>query len=291
LLAEGIDIDKKPAVPCGQYFTNKFDSEGEIEKRKARIAIQGHPGNMQKGVHYNETFAATPRESTARIMCALVVLLNLVRRAFDITKAFCWADRLDGDFIALKYPDGFKQYHKTTGEELFIILRKNLYGDLAAGRTFSKARNKEIMSRFNKDGWTCTRTRMDPCLFCVTFNIAVTGGFPPSAALAIKRAWMLVHVDDCDIIAESDEMADAMIAVFSDIFKITVIDPSFMLGIRKRLHYDAAGRAESCECDMIAYVEGMFEAFKAHMPVKIPTDPVPPKLFLSKMRLTWIESD
>ena len=52
LLAEGIDIDKRPAVPCGQYFENKFGSDGEIAKRKARIAIQGHPGNMQKGVHF-----------------------------------------------------------------------------------------------------------------------------------------------------------------------------------------------------------------------------------------------
>ena len=89
LLAEGIDINKRPAVPCGQYFENKFDQDGKINKHKARIAIQGNPGNMQKEVHYNETFAATPRESTARIMCALVVQLNLVRRAFDITKAFC----------------------------------------------------------------------------------------------------------------------------------------------------------------------------------------------------------
>ena len=93
---------------------------------------------------------------------------------------------------------------------------------------------------------------------------------------------MLVHVDDCDIIAEGDGMADGMMAVFSDIFKITVVNPEFMLGIRRRLHYDAAGKVESCECDMIAFVEGMFEAFKAHMPAKIPTDPVPPKLFLSK---------
>jgi hypothetical protein len=285
LLAEGIDIDKRPAVPCGQYFENKFDSQGQIAKRKARIAIQGHPGNMQKGVHYNETFAATPRESTARIMCALVVMLNLVRRAFDITKAFCWADRLKGDFIALKYPDGFKQFHKTTGEELFIVLRKNLYGDPAAGRTFSKARNKEIMKRFNGDGWTCIRTRMDPCLFYVTKagglirGVTKAGGLIPGEP---KRAWMLVHVDDCDIIAEGNEMADAMMVVFTGIFKITVVDPVFMLGIRRRLHYDASGKVESCECDMIAFIEGMYEAFKAHMPVKIPTDPVPPKLFLSK---------
>jgi hypothetical protein len=93
---------------------------------------------------------------------------------------------------------------------------------------------------------------------------------------------MLVHVDDCDIVAEGDEMAEDMMEVFRGIFKITVVDPSFMLGVRRRLHYDKDDKVESCECDMIAFVEGMHQCFKEHMPKKIPTDPVPPKLFLSK---------
>jgi hypothetical protein len=209
------------------------------------------------------------------MMCALVVYLSLCRRAFDITKAFCWADRPKGQLLALRYPDGFKKYHEVTGEELYIILRKNLYGDPAAGRTFSKQRDKEIMKKFNEGDWTCTRTRMDPCLFCVTRTVKAKGS-------ETTRAWMLVHVDDCDIIAEGDEMADDMMKVFEGIFKITIVDPSFMLGVRRRLHYDKKGSVESCECDMIAFVEGMFECFKEHMPKKIPNDPVPPKMFLSK---------
>jgi hypothetical protein len=32
-----------------------------MAKRKVRTARQGHPGNMQKGVHHNERFAATIR--------------------------------------------------------------------------------------------------------------------------------------------------------------------------------------------------------------------------------------
>jgi hypothetical protein len=77
-------------------------------------------------------------------------------------------------------------------------------------------------------------------------------------------------------------MVDQMLAIYADIFKITVINPEFMLGIRRRVLLDKEGNVESCELDMIAFVEGMYEAFKQHMPAKIPTDPVPPKLFLSK---------
>ena len=272
LLKEGIDIEKTPVVPVGMYFEHKTDSAGEINKHKSRSAIQGHPGNMKKGVHYSETFSATPRESTWRIMCSLVVCLNLVRRAFDITKAFCWADLPPGELIALGYPPGFKKYHAETGEELFMILRKNLYGHPAAGRTFGLARNKVIMERFNQDGWKCERTRSDPCLFVISrkYNGEV------------QMCWILAHVDDCDIIGMEDQICDEVVAVCAGIWKITIVNPEFMLGIRRRVHYASDGTVESVECDMVAFIEGMYEAFKEHMPTKKVNDPAPPKLHLSK---------
>jgi len=272
LLKEGIDTNKTPAVPCGTYFEHKFNSEGELAKHKARVAIQGHKGNMQKGIHFSETFSATPRENTWKIMCALTVLMNLTRRAFDITKAYCWADLPPGELIALRYPDGFKKYHPETGEELFMILRKNLYGHPSAGRTFSKARNKEILRRFNQDGWKCERTRSDPCLFVLTRKIDGE----------TRYGWLLAHVDDCDIVCEGDEMGDKIVAVCADIWTITTVNPEFMLGIRRRTKYSADGKVESCECDMIAFIEGMHEAFKDHMPDKMVNDPAPPKMYLSK---------
>jgi len=272
LLEEGIDLAVRPAVPCGTYLELKFNEIGEVDKHKSRVCIQGHSGNMQKGVHFTETFSATPKEHTWRIMCALVVFINGKRRAFDIAKAYCWADLPPGELIALKYPPGFKKYHTVTGEELYIILRKNLYGHPAAGRTFSKARNKIVLEKFNQDGWSCRRTRSDPCLFVIQRTIeGVT-----------QTAWMLVHVDDCDIVCETDQLGDDIMAVCAKIWDITIISPDFMLGIRRRVHLDSNGKVESVECDMIAFIEGMYEAFKEHMPKKKMNDPAPPKLFLSK---------
>ena len=277
LLKEGIDLDATPAVPCGTYFEHKFGENGEITRHKSRIAVQGHPGNMQKGVHYNETFSATPRENTSKMICALVVLLNLTRFAFDITKAYCWADLPPGELIALKYPDGFKMYDSKTGEELFMILRKNLYGHPGAGRTFSKARDKEIMKKFNTKDWTCHRCRMDPCLFVITKEYEVDG------VTTKDRLWMLAHVDDCDIAAESKRIGLDALDVCREIWKITEVSPDFMLGIRRRVQLDKEGNVESCECDMVAYCEGMYEAFREHMPQKLVNEPIPPKLMLSKL--------
>ena len=76
LLKEGIDINKRPAVYVGLYHTHKHSGEGEINRHKTRCAVKGHKGNMQKGTHFTETFAATPREDTGRIMSALFVLCN-----------------------------------------------------------------------------------------------------------------------------------------------------------------------------------------------------------------------
>ena len=88
LKAEGIDLDIKPAVPLGLYHTTKFDhTTGDIDKLKTRAAIQGHKGNMQRGIHFNETFTACPREDTARILSALMCLFNLCRMTCDIVKA------------------------------------------------------------------------------------------------------------------------------------------------------------------------------------------------------------
>ena len=47
-------------IPLGEYCECKFDEDGDANKRKTRMAVQGHPGNMKKGIHYSETFSATP---------------------------------------------------------------------------------------------------------------------------------------------------------------------------------------------------------------------------------------
>ena len=159
---------KGKPVPLGTYFKKVWGADGELVKDKTRICLQGHPGNMTKGVHYTATFGATPKENTATVLCALVCLLNLTRGAFDIAKAYCTADLPPGELIALRLPDGFQQTDTETGEPLFGILRKNLYGHPSAMRTYGIDRNAKLMKAFNRDGWSCKRSRADPCLFSIT---------------------------------------------------------------------------------------------------------------------------
>ena len=267
-----------PPVPCAPYYERKYGADGECTKKKTRIAIQGHPGNMQKGVHYHETFSATPREGTARILCALVCKLNLTRAAFDITKAYCWADLPPGELIALYYPEGFKEFDKVTGEELFMVLRKNLYGHPAAGRTFGKQRDTALLDKFNCLGWSCKRTRMDPCLFVIHKEYKI------GQEIKTQRLWMLVHVDDAELVGESDQIVAEALEVCKSIWDCSEVDSEFMLGVRRRITHTVINgqrTVESVECDMIAFVEGMQAAFKEHLPIGNILEPTPPKFTAS----------
>jgi hypothetical protein len=262
-------INPEDPIPIGDYYELKFDADGDVNKKKSRFAIKGHKGNMQKNVHFDKTFSATLRENTARLLCALVVLLDLFRGAFDITKAYCWAPRPKDKLLAVKYPDGFQEYDPVTGEELFAVLRKNLYGDPQAGRLFGKERDKAILDKFNQGNWQCHRCRMDPCLFVIYRGE--------------HRAFMLAHVDDCDIAADTQQLVDDIKAVCGTIWTITNADPEYMLGVRRKLTLDANGKVLKCVLDMTSYIEGMAEAFKEHLPKGKLKEPVAKGMFISKL--------
>ena len=112
---------------------------------------------MQKGVHFNETYAATPQEDTCRLIVCLAVQYNLQRRSYDVAKAYCCADIPPKERNILCYPDGFKRFDKITREELFMVGLKNLYGDPAAGRRWSVHLDRNMLTEFSS-----TKERQTP---------------------------------------------------------------------------------------------------------------------------------
>ena len=274
LKAEGIDLDIKPAVPLGLYHTTKFDhSTGDIDKLKTRAAIQGHKGNMQRGIHFNETFTACPREDTARILSALMCLFNLCRMTCDIVKAYCWAPIPKEAQKALRYPRGLKRRCPITGEEKYAILRKNLYGDPGAGRAWGLLRDAEFMAMFNGNGWTCIKTEMDPCLFF--FKLEIKGR-------PTQFAWALVHTDDVDTVGTTTEICEAIFAALHNKWEIKITDPTTMLGVNRETTRDADDKVVSVEHTMQAYIKGMAEAFREYLPKKTVSTIFPEGVSLSK---------
>jgi hypothetical protein len=288
LLNEGIDINQRPAVYVGLYHTHKHSGEGEINRHKTRCAVKGHKGNMQKGTHFTETFAATPREDTSRIMSALLVLCNLLNMTGDVEKAYCWADVPPGELIAIRYPPGLKRYHPETKEELYCILRKNLYGHPAAAYAWSAHRDGEILRLFNNDQWTCHQAEMDPCLFHFVRKHKKHGK-PITEAMRqvldqaeVSQAWVLIHTDDLDANGTDSEVLECIFRILDERWSIKKTEPDFMLGINRKVSRDEKGNVTSCELSMEAYTTGVAETFRSDLPKKTLATIFPSKVYLSK---------
>ena len=60
---------------------------------------------QQKGVDYNEVFSPVAKYSTIRLLCALVVLFDLVLDQMDVVTAFLYG--LLDETTTMKQPMGF----------------------------------------------------------------------------------------------------------------------------------------------------------------------------------------
>ncbi len=266
LIAQGV---RNNPIPFSVCLTYKFDMEGEIDRYKSRMALAGHRGNMQQGIHFDKTYSSTPVQHSSKILQALMVKLKLFRLAFDIKMAYCQADLPKDQLIAVRYPEGFRRYSET-GEELFIILRKNLYGHPAAGRIWEKERNKQILHLFNTDGWTCKRCTKEPCLFIITKDN--------------KRTWMLVWTDDCDMVGEDEGILQQIYERVNSKWESKLVDPAYMLGIRREVSHTDQGM--EVELTMTAFVDAMTKAFQDHLKKRTVSTPLPDGFFIHKNKNT-----
>ena len=250
-------------------LSHKYNEMGQVDRLKTRMALAGHKGNLQQGVHYDLTYAATPQPNTSRILVALCVLLAWYRVAFDIKMAYCWAHLENNKFMGVKYPPGYERYHPVTGEPLYMLLLKNLYGHPQASRLWSRHRDKFIMEYFNnaERGYTCHRCIMDPCLFHITRPNPVNKDIQ-------DKALMLIHTDDCDIISSSQEFGNYIKDVCHKEWEVKEINADFILGVKREMKRDKDGHL-TCTMTMTAFIEGMVESFKSYLPDKIVSTPFP----------------
>ena len=203
---------------------------------------------------------------------ALMVKKGWNRKAFDITQAYTRADLPPGKKIALIYPDGFKRYDEN-GNELYMLLQKNLYGHPAASRAWSFTRDQFILEDFNSDDevpegerWSCHRCIMDPCLFRITKGD--------------EEAIVLIFTDDVDMIGTSDSFLGEIYEKFNAKWASKLVDESFVLGVKREI--SGEGTDMCVELTMTAFVDGMIEAFKEHLDDTPVDTPFPDNVFISK---------
>ena len=262
----------KPPVPAGLVLTCKYDKAGRLDKYKARFVQLGHPGNMIKGVHYDEVYAAAPNLATSRLIHALANKYGWAKMPFDISTAFLHADTTEREQYPIEMPKGMTEWKD--GEKCYRLLLKNLYGSPVAPRKFCECRDSFIREHFVKEnGWILKEFKNhDSCLFQI--SRVETG----------KKCFLVIHVDDVDLVGESANDCTMIADAFNSKFGIKMCDPEFMLGIERITSVDPKTNRRTTEFKQTDYVSSMYKRWRAKLKKegkgKPPNTPFPPGIFL-----------
>ena len=111
--------DKK-LVGCRWVFTVKYNSDGSVERYKARLIAKGY--TQEYGIDYEETFASVAKMNTVRVLIALSTNFNWDLLQYDVKNVF-----LNGDLkeeVYMKLPPG---YYKSE-DSVICKLKKSIYG-------------------------------------------------------------------------------------------------------------------------------------------------------------------
>ena len=149
-------------VPKGRQITKskwvydlKLKRDGTIERFKARFVVRGF--SQVKGQDYTESYSATLRATSFRLLMALAAGEKLKCEHFDVKNAFTQSS-IDNE-IYVQPPKGFETKGKDDMPQVLKLV-KSLYGTKQASRLWQMKLRDHLV---NHMGFTCSLT--DPCLF------------------------------------------------------------------------------------------------------------------------------
>ena len=108
-------------VSCKWVFKTNHDSEGNIERYKAKLVAKGY--TQKDVIYYKETISLVYKKDSLRIVMALVAHYDLELHQIDVKTAF-----LNGDLGEEVYMDQLDGFLTTGKEQLVCKLRKSIYG-------------------------------------------------------------------------------------------------------------------------------------------------------------------
>jgi len=126
-------------VGCKWVFKTKRDSQGNIERYRARLVAKGF--THKDGIDYKETFSPISKKYSFRIIMALVSHYDLELHQMDVKTAFVNGD-LEED-VYMDQPVGFAEEGK---EHMVCKLKRSIYGLKQASRQWYLKFNDTIVS-------------------------------------------------------------------------------------------------------------------------------------------------
>lgn len=161
-----------------RVFKKKFQSDGTLDKYRARCTVQGF--TQRPGIDFKETFAPTPRPETGRIMLALEHIFGWHRLQGDVPVSFLNPDPDVNLYMDL--PERFKKENK------IILIKKGLYRLKQA----AALRYDDMKKFLETQGMLPT----EPDLFLCTNKS--------------KDLFAIIHVDDIQVIGPIKNKVDSL---------------------------------------------------------------------------------
>ena len=160
---------------------------GSLNKRKSRICA--HDGMQWWGENYWETYSPVVNMLIVRLLLSVAHIYGLNSKSIDFVLAFPQAD-IDID-VWMELPEGIIPVGDESNCCRYILkLNKSLYGLKQASHNWYEKLEQYLLD------WDFTPSKIDPCIFMKDGMI------------------ILVYVDDCIILADSEVRIDVLIHSF-----------------------------------------------------------------------------
>jgi hypothetical protein len=215
-------------------YKTKHDSDGGIERYKARLVVQGC--SQREGIDYDEVFAPVAHHETIRVALAVAASSGMVVHQMDVKTAFLIPEVSEELYMEL--PDGWPSELPGKRADSVCRLNKALYGLKQAPRYWNQRLNAWMLSQHFE------RSLCDSCLYIKTLADG-------------SRMYVTVWVDDLLIMARSLVDIELFKTAISSEFKMKDLGPAhFCLGMRIR------SESGSLRLDQQRYIEDVLQRFK-----------------------------